>query len=96
MKIGGETMNNTVQHVEKDNFSNNEFSAKEWSAPTLSNPDEIKTRIASFKLEGRKIKRMKFIGLSYYHTRDWISQYTLPLGDKAVESLHRRPNGRSD
>lgn len=65
-------MNNTVKHIEKDNFTNNVFSAKEWSAPTLSNPDEIKTRIASFKLEGRTIKKMKFIGLSYYHTRDWI------------------------
>ena len=58
----------------KDNFKDNTFSAQEWSAPTMVSPIEIKDLIVSFRLEGRKIKRMKMIGLTYNFRRDWIEE----------------------
>lgn len=50
------------------------FSARAWSAPTLVLPKEIRERIDSFALCDRKIKRMRLIGLSYFHTRDWVEE----------------------
>ena len=56
----------------KNNFDDYVFSSLEWSAPTMVSPEEIRRRLNSFKLTGRKITRLRFIGLSYFHTRDWI------------------------
>ena len=56
----------------KNNFDDYVFSSLEWSAPTMVSPEEIRRRLNSFKLIGRKITRLRFIGLSYFHTRDWI------------------------
>lgn len=50
----------------KKDFKDFTFSAREWSAPTMVDPDEIRARLESLKLEGRKIKQMKLIGLSYF------------------------------
>ena len=54
----------------KDRFKNFTFSPPSWSAETLVSADNIRKLISSFNLEGRKIKRMKIIGLSYNLTRD--------------------------
>ncbi len=56
----------------KDNFENNIFSARVWSAPSFKCADEIKGELERLNLVGRKIKRMRMIGLSYFLTRDWI------------------------
>lgn len=56
----------------KNNFKDNIFSAQEWSAPLMVSPAEIKSLIESFRLEGRKIKRLKMIGLTYNLRREWI------------------------
>ena len=56
----------------KNNFKDNIFSSKEWSAPCMVDPEEIKTTVSSFHLEGRTIKRLKFIGMDYSHSRDLI------------------------
>ena len=58
----------------KNNFKDDEFSACEWSAPTMVAPDEIKSRLDSFHLCGRVIKHIRFVGHSFYHTRDWIEE----------------------
>lgn len=58
----------------KNNFKDNIFSAQEWSAPSMVSPAEIKSLIESFKLEGRKIKRLKMIGLAYNLRREWIEE----------------------
>ena len=58
----------------KDNFKDNTFSAEEWSAPYMVSPKEIRERIDSFVLCGRRIKRMRMIGFSYSHTRDWVEE----------------------
>lgn len=57
-----------------DNFTDNTFSSREWSAPTLHSVKEIRERLESFALPGRRIKRMRMIGMSYYHTRDRIEE----------------------
>lgn len=56
----------------RDIFKDNIFSASEWSAPSMVSPAEITSLVKSFKLEGRKIKRLKMIGLAYNLRRDWI------------------------
>ena len=59
----------------KNIFKDNTFSAEEWSAATMVLPEEIRKQIASFKLEGRKIKMLRMVGLDYYQTRDAIESY---------------------
>ena len=49
----------------KNNFEDNTFSAKVWSAPTMVSPEEIRKRLSSFKLEGRIIGALHTIGLNY-------------------------------
>lgn len=58
-------ISNTIYSKGRDNFKGYTFSAREWSAPTMVSPKEIRERIDSFALCGRKIKRMRLIGLSY-------------------------------
>lgn len=67
-------ISNTIYSKGRDNFRAYTFSAREWSAPTMVSPKEIRERIDSFALCGRKIKRMRLIGLSYFHTRDWVEE----------------------
>ncbi len=62
----------TIYSDGKDDFKDGKFSDREWSAPVMVDPKEIKDRIESFSLPGRKIRAMKLIGLSYFTTRDWI------------------------
>ena len=65
---------NTIYSKGRDTFKDYTFSAREWSAPTRVSPKEIRERIDSFSLCGRKIKRMRLSGLSYFHTRDWVEE----------------------
>ena len=67
-------ISNTIYSKGRDNFKDYTFSAREWSAPTMVSPKEIRERIDSFALRGRKIKRMRLIGLSDFHTRDWLKK----------------------
>lgn len=67
-------ISNTIYSKGRDQFKDDTFSSREWSAPTMVSPEEIRERIDSFALCGRKIKRMKLIGFSYYHTRDWVEE----------------------
>lgn len=67
-------ISNTIYSKGRDDFKDYTFSAREWSAPTMVSPKEIRERIDSFALCGRKIKRMRLIGLSYFHTRDWVEE----------------------
>ena len=67
-------ISNTIYSKGRDSFKDYTFSAREWSAPTMVSPEEIRERIDSFALCGRKIKRMRLIGLSYFHTRDWVEE----------------------
>ena len=77
----------------KNDFKDNMFDAEEWSAPTMVEPNVIKTRLASMKLEGRKIKRMKLIGLSYMHTPEWIEESAYNVLDQLEEEERQK---RSD
>lgn len=67
---------------EKDSFKYYTFSAQEWSAPTMVSVAEIKERLASFNLVGRKIERMKMIGLAYNLRRDCIEECAYNFWDK--------------
>lgn len=62
----------TIYSSGKNNFKDYTFSSREWSAPTMVSPVEIQERLDGFSLIGRKIKRMKMIGLSYFYTREWV------------------------
>ena len=67
-------ISNTIYTKGKNNFKDDTFSSREWSAPTMVSPDEIRNKIDALALCGRKIKRMRLIGLSYFHTRDWVEE----------------------
>ncbi len=67
-------ISNTIYSEGRDHFKDDTFSSSEWSAPTMVSPQEIRERIDSFALCGRKIKRMKLIGLSYDHTRHCVEE----------------------
>lgn len=51
------------------------FTPSEWHALTLKTSEEIRRQIDFFKLEGRKVKRIKMIGRSYIHTGVYIADY---------------------
>mgnify|MGYP004699178847 FL=1 len=83
--------------LEKTNFSNGKdgfkdytFSAQEWSAPTMVSVAEIKERLASFNLVGRKIERMKMIGLAYNLRRDCIEECAYNFWDKLEEDERQK------
>ena len=54
-------LTDTVYSKGKDNFENYKFSSKEWSAPTMVSPEEIKNRLNGFNLVGRKIKELRLL-----------------------------------
>lgn len=84
-------ISNTFYSKGKDCFQDNVFSAEEWSAPRMVSPKEIRDRLHSFALCGRKIRRMRMIGLSYFHTRDWIEDAAYgQLKDLSEEERQRR------
>ena len=64
----------TIYSDGRNQFKDLVFSSREWSAPSMVSPDEICERLDSFALCGRTIARMKLIGLSYFHTRDWVEE----------------------
>lgn len=75
----------------QDRFENYKFSGKTWSAPCLENPKEIKALLDSFDLVGRRIKKMRFIGLNYRLVQDGIenSVYT-SLSELPEEERQKR------
>ena len=88
----------TVYSEGKDNFGRY-FSAQEWSAPVMKSPKEIRERLRSFNLCGKRIKKIKAIGLCYNLTRDWIEDYAyrhladLPEEERQLESEYRNIAG---
>ncbi len=73
-------LTNTLISRGENNFKNFVFSSREWSAPTMVSPEEIRELIRQSHLVGRRVKRIKMIGLSYFLTRDCIE-------DSAYEQL---------
>jgi hypothetical protein len=86
-------LSETLYSSGKNNFKDNTFSSREWSAPTMISPEEIRRQIDSFNLCGRKVKHMRMIGLSCFHTRNWVEEAAF----RQLESLpdderHRKSN----
>lgn len=89
-------LTDTVYSKGKDDFENYKFSSKEWSAPIMVSPEEIKNRINSFNLVGRKIKELRLIGLSYFLTRDWIENSAYNALSEDMSEEERRPKANYD
>lgn len=51
------------------------FSEKEWSAEWLYTPENARREAIALNFKGRKIKRLRFIGLCYDLRRDDIEEY---------------------
>ncbi len=88
-------ISNTIYSKGRDNFKDYTFSAREWSAPTMVSPKEIRERIDSFALCGRKIKRMRLIGLSDFHTRDWVEEAAYRQVEHLPEEARQRKSNYS-
>jgi len=71
-------ISNTIYSKGRDNFKDYTFSAREWSAPTMVSPKEIRERIDSFALCGRKIKRMR-IGMLRRKLGGFAASISRPL-----------------
>ena len=74
----------------KDTFKDNTFSSSSWSAKTMVSADNIKQLISSFNLVGRKIKRMKIIGLSYNLRREWLEEYAYNYYEKSENNTYEK------
>lgn len=83
-------LHQTLYSEGKNNFKDYEFSPKEWSAPTMVSPVEIIDRIDSFSLCGRRIKHIRFIGHSFYHTREWVEEAAYNCLDSLPEEERQR------
>lgn len=76
----------------QDKFENFTFSGSTWSAPSLEAPEKIRELLDSFHLVGRKIKKIKLIGLNYSLTRDCIEDFAygclseLPEDERQIRS----------
>ena len=77
-----------------DQFTDYEYSSKEWSAKTLIEPEEIQHGLSLLHLEGRKIKWMKFVGLCYNLRRDCLEDcvynYYDQRGGTEEEEMQRK------
>ena len=56
----------------QDRFEDYKFSGKAWSALCLEDPAKIRELLDSFHLVGRRIKKLRLIGLNYTLVRDRI------------------------
>lgn len=70
----------TIWSKGKNQFENNTFDSREWSAPIMVSPNEIEERIKAMNLVGRQIESVRVMGLSFWHTEDWLE-------DSAYNSL---------
>ena len=70
----------TIWSKGKDQFENNTFDSREWSAPNMVSQNEIEERIKAMNLVGRQIESVRAMGLSFWHTEDWLE-------DSAYNSL---------
>ena len=83
---------NLSQKKEYDQFDDYVFAANSWSAPNYSEPAKIKGLFDSFHLVGRRIKKMRMIGLNYLLGRDDIENHVynklrgLPEEDRQTRS----------
>lgn len=76
----------------KNDFKNNVFSNQEWSAPYMVSKEEIQKTLDGFKLEGRRIKDIRFVSHAYNLVRNRIEDYAyyqlkdLPEDDRQEKS----------
>ena len=62
----------TIYSQGKNQYKDNTFCSQEWSAPIMVSPTEIEERISEMKLVGRTLSAVRIMGLSFWHTEDWI------------------------
>lgn len=88
-------ISNTVYSSGSNNFKNFIFSGNEWSAPRMASPVEIQKLIDSFSLCGRKLSRLRLIGHSYPHAREWVENAAYSrLRDLPDDERERQSNYR--
>lgn len=68
-----------------NNFRHNEFNNCEWSAPIIVAPNEMKKRIDSMSLIGRKIFDIRIFGHCFNLTRDWIEEVAYTHYEDLIE-----------
>lgn len=76
-------------HLSKDKFEDG-FTSTEWSAPTLTSPEEIRALLDSFHLCGRKIKCLEMIGTDYCHDPERIEETAYQQQKELPEVLRQR------
>ena len=69
VELGG---GNMILSKGNNKFTDNVFSYWEWSAPILQTHDEVISKLAELKLEGRIVKDVRCIGMAYNWRKDDI------------------------
>ena len=59
----------------KNDFENNEFLSSKWSAPSITSPQIIKEYLDSFRLKGRRIEKIRLLGLAFDVSADYLAIY---------------------
>ena len=65
-------LSDLLYEKDRDRFEDYKFSGEAWSAPDLEEPAKIRELLDSFHLVGRRIKKLRLIGLNYSLVRDQI------------------------
>lgn len=82
-----ENINNRNIKWGSNNFKDGEFDYFEWSAPVIQDRDNLKKKLDSFKLIGRRIKSMRFVGHCYNLTEDGIEERILDsMEEKGIDT----------
>ena len=70
-----------------NDFKDGKFDFFEWSAPVIQDRDSLKEKLDSFRLIGRKIKSMRFVGYCYNLNEDGIEDRILDsMEEKGIDT----------
>ncbi len=77
-------------------MQNNEAFWEAWEEKTISSVDEAQKLLDSFHLVGRKVKRMRFVGMCYDLTEYNIEDYAYNALDKSMDEVERQTKSDFD
>lgn len=71
-------------------YENGVFAGEQWPAPEEASVSHIKDMLAKCKLEGRRIKRVKLIGLDYDLTPTWVENTAYSFYSEETEEERQK------
>lgn len=88
-----ENINNRNIKWGSNDFKDGKFDFFEWSAPVIQDCDNLKEKVDSFRLIGRRIKSMRFVGHCYNLNEDGIEDRILDSLEEKGMDIKQYDNG---